>query len=122
MIGKPWTEKEITALHKLAGTMSSPAIGKELKRSGDSVKNKLKNLGLPSFAPKKMDKPAPLPVAPKVVKGSAWRGMAIVNAKPLRKKEVVASRGYVEYCTQCFAPVSNWSEHFERIGHRRPAA
>ncbi len=26
----------------------------------------------------------------------------------------------IEWCPQCFAPVSNWTEHFERMGHRRP--
>jgi len=26
----------------------------------------------------------------------------------------------VEYCRDCGAPVSNWDEHFARMGHRRP--
>jgi hypothetical protein len=28
----------------------------------------------------------------------------------------------LEWCPQCYAPVSNWQEHFERMGHRRSVA
>lgn len=27
----------------------------------------------------------------------------------------------VEWCPKCHAPVSNWQEHYERMGHRRCA-
>jgi hypothetical protein len=38
------------------------------------------------------------------------------------KRSGSAERSRIEYCPTCHSPVSNWQEHFDRMGHRRPAA
>jgi hypothetical protein len=43
-----------------------------------------------------------------------------VSRPALRQVEDRGSR--IEYCSQCGAPVSNWEQHYERMGHRRAAA
>ena len=48
------------------------------------------------------------------------------NSSPTKKmakpKRVQAFRTRaVEYCPECYAPVSNWGQHYERMGHGRIA-
>jgi hypothetical protein len=43
---------------------------------------------------------------------------AVMRATPSE----LGIRTRIEWCPQCRAPVSNWQEHYERMGHRRPVA
>lgn len=112
MAQSKWTDTETERLLELKKTLSLSAIGKEMNRSKDSVRHKLKLL-----RPHGTSK---VPMMIKEVKKEQ-------EAKPLRQKEPVSTRDYhpVEYCTNCCAPVSNWGEHILRMswfGCRRPAA
>lgn len=119
-----WTEHEIAKLRQLSGTMSSAEIGKILGRTKDAVKSQRNRWGLPSYVrvygtPTETVEAAPvsLPVAPKAVPVVLRK----VSGPPLRQKAPSREWPPLEYCPECGAPVSNWEEHHQRMGHRRQA-
>jgi hypothetical protein len=128
---KLWTPNEIATLRKLVAKHNFAEIGKQVNRSKDSVRHKVIQLGLerpynpvkPNTTPKVR---RPVLVAnkePKKPAGHAWRAKPIGNRPPPNKEaKYIHSLHFVEYCPQCYAPVSNWQEHRIRLGHRRPAA
>ena len=102
-----WTQDETNQLIALRSRGLGPTeIGRELKRTRDSVRHKIKFLKRNKIT---------IPVAVKEVKKEEER--------PLRKKE---QTGYVtypllEWCGQCHSPVSNWVDHHNRMGCKKPA-
>lgn len=128
---KLWAPQELATLKKLANKHSFSEIGKQLNRSKSAVRHKIISLGierpLNPAKPQVSKPPKPVLLTPKEPKksnrGNNWRNNSIIK-RPAPKKEPksIHSQNYVEYCPQCYAPVSNWQEHRIRLGHRRPAA
>lgn len=113
-----WTPEQLDELKKYAGALPCSQIGKMLGRSKDAVKNKITSLDLPRFvvtfevrqkAPTK-SKTTPSPREPLV---ALYKN----HTKRFVTQEDASTR--IEWCPQCFSPVSNWQEHFERLGHKR---
>jgi hypothetical protein len=128
---QPWTEEELTRLKELAGTMTARQIGEKIGRGYHGISKQLRKLGLQTWKPPVKEVPVRLPKPVKAkVENKAPEPKPKPVAKPaqapvaLRKKEVKRPliHGEVEWCPECFAPVSNWNEHYQRLGHRRPAA
>jgi len=105
-----WTKEETDqVIALLAKGLGPTAISKELGRTKDSVRHRMRFIKAKSI---------PVPVAPQEIKKEAKRQ----EPKPLRKKE---QTGYVtypplEWCGECHAPVSNWVDHGNRMGCKRP--
>lgn len=115
-----WTDEQIAQLKKLSKTVSAPEIARMIGKTRDAVKNKIERLGLPKFDPYAEPETEPIVVAPEPVQASS-RTIPAYSGPPLRKKEVRGAIGTIEWCGQCGSPVSNWTEHADRLGHRRPA-
>lgn len=116
-----WTPEETKKLVKLAGKMSGPQIAKILKRTRDSVKGKIERMGLPKFdrsAKPIVIAPVPPPEPPKPVAVPQLRQ----PIKPLRQKAPSREYAPLEYCPECHAPVSNWSDHLIRMPECRKRA
>lgn len=121
-----WTLAQTEELKKLAGTMPCSQIGKILDRTKNAVNNKIAILGLPRFATtfqgqqKALKKPKHVKVVePKSVKEpmvALYKNHEAAAAKLVTRTEVPSR---IEWCPQCYSPVSNWAEHFERQGHKR---
>ena len=127
----PWTEEEITRLRDLAGKHSAREISTILGRGYHGISKKIRQLSLPRWVkpvkerPVRVRKPVKAKVEPKPVQARPTPvpkpvAVPVVLYKPEKKRPAV--HGQLEWCSQCFAPVSNWQEHFQRLGHRRPAA
>lgn len=120
-----WTLVQVEELKRLAGTIPCSQIGKILDRTKDAVKNKINSLGLPRFGltfehqqkaikkPKQVKVVEPIPVREPMV---ALYQNHEAAAKKVTRTEVMSR---IEWCPQCYSPVSNWAEHFERQGHKR---
>lgn len=115
-----WSEEQINQLFKLRNDeLSLARIAEVMNRSKDSIRHKIKWLSQQTtdYVPrlKKTTKKEPPKVQP-----------IPLETKPMRrpKPEIVVHR-LIDYCGNCHAPVSNWTEHLERMkqfGCRWPAA
>jgi hypothetical protein len=104
--GKPnWTALDLDALRGMEGlTVAEAAV--KLGRTEKAVRWKAQQLGL------------------------TLRREVFVRAKRVRRESsgkpplraAERHRTCIEWCPECYAPVSNWQEHFERMGHRRRVA
>ena len=126
-----WTPEQVDTLKQYAGKMSSKQIGALIGRSKNAVKNKLAAMDLSRFAvetkpkviKKRIRKPKPKPV--KVAPAPAPEKPPMVSRFKNHEAEARKSLPHhdgpskIEWCPQCYSPVSNWAEHFERLGHRR---
>jgi hypothetical protein len=99
-----WSAAEILALRACEG-MSVEAVMAVTGRSARGVEGKARQLSIQLTGYQKRRMPA---------------GRILSKPKPPRREVVIASQ--IEYCPRCHAPVSNWHQHFERTGHRRPVA
>lgn len=127
----PWSEAELNRIRELSGNFSSVYIGEQIGRSADSIRNKIKKLGLPSFisAP---PKPKMRPLVYGKPKDESVKVKTYVEPReglrqPLEAKSRRQPVSYapLEWCQNCHAPVSSWSEHVSRMSHmgcQRPAA
>ena len=111
---RPWSAAEEILLKDLAGILSVAAIAARIERTEKSVRARAVALGI-SLRHK--------------VRGERRRSCPAVVRTQQPKQHVTRpakpSTAYVtriEYCPQCHAPVSDWSGHFQRLGHRRPSA
>lgn len=52
-------------------------------------------------------------------KESKVKSAKVVMVKTSQPQHPKASSSRLEWCPVCGAPVSNWQEHFERLGHSR---
>lgn len=120
-IEQKWTEEEVKQLRKLAKTMPTPEIAIIMGRSRDSVKNKMDRAWIPRFIPPKaIETPAEMPevvIEPVVV---ASVPEIKEDPKPVLHKPVVRDYSVIEWCPECHSPVSNWTDHQQRLGHKRP--
>jgi hypothetical protein len=137
----PWPPEQVARLRELAGHHSAREISKILNRGYHGVSKQIRKQGLPRWIPpvkarppkppkavapkveKKAPEPKPVPVAkpaPSPVRIKTY----VEPSVPLRQKEPKRSviKGEVEWCSVCGSPVSDWQGHFERLGHRKPAA
>jgi hypothetical protein len=136
-----WTEEQESTLRALAGQPLS-VIAPQVGRTREAVRKHAARLGVRLGAePRRARAPkpervcvervkavrepraartakAPRPDRVRVVKAPAVR-LAKEPARKVVRREVVSR---IEYCRECGAPVSNWEQHFERLGHRRPWA
>lgn len=104
---KRWTASDIQTLVELRSKGLTPsAIGKEMGRSRDSVRNKIKSMQLKGN-----------------VDASAVPKETVV---PVKKNMAIESHSMIDYCPNCHSPVSNWPDHLARMavvmGCRRPMA
>ena len=111
-----WTEEETKqVVASLAKGLSPTAIGREINRSRDSVRHRIKWI---------KSHESLVPTAIVEVKKEEERQTK--EPKPLKKKEKYhVSLPPVEYCLNCHSPVSNWDEHLGRMsvfGCKRSAA
>jgi hypothetical protein len=105
---KRWTEAQEAELLKLSDTLTEEQISERIGRSVRGVQWKAVELGI---------------VLRKGMKEA--RG---ARRQPVRRAAKVAARkstpavwvSQLERCPQCECMVSNWQQHFERMGHRRP--
>lgn len=105
-----WSESEVEQLVELAKKGLGPvAASKELGRTKDSVRHKMKWL-------RDQGKVSASPVA---VKKASKEETPVVK----KYKQVVQSQ--IEYCMNCKSPVSSWDDHLARMsrfGCKRNAA
>ena len=129
-----WTEKQNQQLRDLAPTHTATQIAALIGRSRSSVWSKAHVLGVEPVReglrpPKRLARapkppkaaPGPKLCRPRKAAASTPRKTKAAPAKaavPIRKP----TPPQLEYCPTCHAPVSNWQEHYKRMGHRRPAA
>ena len=112
-----WTEEETKqVVASLAKGLSPTAIGREINRSRDSVRHRIKWI---------KSHESLVPTAIGEVKKEEER--QVKEPKPLRKKEKTGFVTYppLEWCPNCHSAVSNWSDHVSRMAHmgcKRPAA
>ena len=113
---KHWEDNEIKQMVELEKTMTHAQVAKEMGRTKDSVRHKLKWLKEQGIA---------VPTTIKAVKKEEVRQAKekVKEAKPLRKKEQTGYVSYppLEWCGECHAPVSNWRDHAFRMGCKKPA-
>ena len=106
---RQWTQKEVDKLLALKDTLGPSAIGKELGRSRDSIRHKLRTMGVESlhkvYPPKPTRKIKEKPV----------------EARQPKKKRYIAEECTIDWCRSCGSPVSDWVGHRERMGCRRTA-
>lgn len=112
-----WSDSEIEKLIAFRKQGLGPsAIAKELNRTKDSVRHKIRWMKEQQVSSAPVQRPVAIKKAP--VQEPAK------EEKPLRKKEPKpVLHGSVEYCMNCHAAVSNWDQHLERMdrfGCKRP--
>ena len=118
-----WDAQDVERLRSLAPEKTLRELAAELGRSPRAVRSKLAALGLKcAHQPRPRREPAatPQPVRVRVVRLPKEKTASIAAPRRIRPRRIEVSR--IEYCPRCHAPVSNWGEHFERMGHRRTVA
>jgi AraC-like DNA-binding protein len=109
----PWTAEQLDLLRHMAGHAFAERIAKATGRTARAVQQKAEKLGLPL-----KQHGVRLERRSRVDQRAACaREKAPRRRRP--RPEFVAQ---LEWCKQCGAAVSNWQQHFERMGHRRPVA
>jgi len=108
-----WTEEQLATLRAMAGSVPVERIAEATDKSARAVRWKAQQLGLSL-----RQKGSPALRRPRV---DPRPERARENA-PRKKRLRVEVASHIEWCKECGAPVSNWQQHFERVGHRRPAA
>jgi len=111
-------------LRKLAGTISASEIGKRLGRTKDSVKAQLHRWKLPTYVVVYEKKVKPEEVVPTPVEPPKAVPVPLrkVDKPALRQKAPSREWPPLEYCPECHAPVSNWTEHHARMPECRKRA
>ena len=119
----PWSDFELNQLKELAGHFPASHISSQIGRSTEGVRKMIKKLGLKSFV---TTPPKPRPVAarnPSVRKDTPKPVVAPIKPVTVRKASVShISYPPLEWCPSCHSPVSNWVDHQNRLGCKRPAA
>ncbi|MFP5277013.1 MAG: hypothetical protein ACLGPM_07850 [Acidobacteriota bacterium] len=113
---RTWTAEDVSSLRNMEERLTIQEAAEALHRTPRGVRAKAEQLGVklrPKGRPKK-DSP-PRRCTPRKI----GRTLARRRREPVAVARAVSR---LEWCSQCHAPVSNWSQHFERMGHRRPAA
>jgi hypothetical protein len=108
-----WSAEDDAALRELAGVSGVQYLAERLGRTEGSVRKRLEHLGVRARREARVKATAPV----RARKG----GVALRREEPKRVRMGSAAATCMEWCV-CGAPVSNWDEHYERMGHRRPAA
>jgi hypothetical protein len=126
-----WSDREISQLRELAGTIPASEISLKIGRGYDAVSKMIRKLGLPSFAhvfppprPAASPKPVGASKKPKNHVSPQWRGNFLPKKDVVVRKASVNHISYppLEWCPTCHSPVSNWVDHERRLGCKRPAA
>lgn len=108
--GRNWSAEEVARLKELAPTNRLEALAAVLGRTVAAVRAKARSLGLRY-------------VARVWTPGGRKSRTRTRSGRPATRPRVLSvERCCIEYCPQCSAPVSNWQQHFERMGHRRPTS
>ena len=115
-----WTQEETDLLKKLSEVLSARDIGRKLGRTRDSVRHKIAQLHIPGFKPVYET----IETVKQEQNRQEGKGKTPLSERflPQMPKKKVRYATQLEWCPQCGAPVSDWTAHFERLGHRRPAA
>jgi hypothetical protein len=115
-----WSSLDDARLRDLAPKMLPVNIAAVLKRSDSSIRRRAKRLGVLLLDGRKVADDGA-----RRNRVRAERERAAVkkaeSAKMARMRKVIGDVR-VEYCPQCYAPVSDWQGHYERMGHRRSVA
>ncbi len=103
-----WAPADLETLTRLCGDKTAKEIAAILGRNEDNIHKQASRMGM-SFKERRSCKiSAPRPRA---------RDRR-VHASPVQVIRVFERE--LAYCPQCHAPVSNWSQHYERMGHIEP--
>lgn len=105
-----WRPEEDALLREMEGD-SVTVVSTRIGRSPLSVRGRARRLGVRL----KFDGQKPVPSQ------AARKRRQTCESVPAKVRRA-PSESRLEWCSQCHAPVSNWQEHFERMGHRRPVA
>jgi hypothetical protein len=108
-----WTPEKIEVIRQFK---SATEAAKRLGIGKDAVLRRAKRSGI---ILKETRIPSIVKQAPVRVR-TAQKHVPAVKAR--YKRSGSAERSRIEWCPRCGSPVSNWQEHFERLGHKRPAA
>jgi len=109
-----WTEEESERLRGLAGRVTAARAAELLGRTAFAVRGKAVRMGIPF---KREPRPKREPVKREIARQAAPSAIAACRPARVRGKRMEVSR--LEWCGECHAPVSNWQQHYERMGHRR---
>jgi len=105
-----WSEPLIEKLKTLGPTMTAKAFREKYGLAKDSVYNHAKKFKIKFLLE---------PRTPKK-KNPVGDGKRVTKAMPAERKRYAKKEPCrIEWCSTCGSPVSNWQEHFERLGHRR---
>lgn len=123
-----WTKEDVSRLRQLVPTHTAKELSIEFHRNPKAIHTQCQRVGIhavPEIERSRQRRAAKeaIPKEPKAARPP--KPMKEPAPKPIRLVSRPAKSVYrpaLEYCSQCHAPVSNWGEHFERMGHRRPAA
>lgn len=134
---RTFTAEEAARIRELASTMTAREIAAELGKPLHSVRDKALAMGVHFTSGKRGPRPEKYRARPErqyvkppwtpeqdeLLRASAGRCQAAELVRrggvELRRMDV-QSVSRIEWCGDCGAPVSNWDEHYERMGHRRP--
>jgi hypothetical protein len=114
-----WTEEESERLRGLAGRVTAARAAELLGRTAFAVRGKALRMGIPF---KREPRPKRESVERRLVKREIARQAApsaTAACRPARVRDRRMEVSRVEWCGECHAPVSNWQQHYERMGHRR---
>lgn len=113
---RPWIPEQAALLRANAAVMDLAELAALIGRTERSVHMKADLLGI-KLKPTGRLRNGRFPRAPQPPK-RRYEKTAPIALAPARKQPEVSC---LENCPQCRAPVSNWAQHYERMGHRRPA-
>ncbi len=103
-----WEAEDLETLTRLCGDKTAKEIAAILGRNEDNIHKQASRMGM-SFKERRSHKiSTPRPRA---------RDRK-VYATPVQIIRVTERT--IDYCPQCHAPVSNWSQHYERMDHIEP--
>lgn len=125
-----FTPAECDALRAMDGKATLAVAAAELGRPRDTVSRKAHLMQVCLLPSKRLGRArASKPAARRGSEPAKVRLRKPPALKPEKKKPAIALAparkqpevSCLENCPQCRAPVSNWAQHYERMGHRRPA-
>ncbi len=98
-----WTPEQIDRVKNAPPSLTARELAKEIGKSLAAVHHKRHKLGITGVPGSRRPKSEPA---------------RKVHATPIQIIRVTERT--IDYCPQCHAPVSNWSQHYERMGHIEP--
>jgi hypothetical protein len=112
-----WAPEAEARLRALAPTHTPTQASVALGRTDRSVRIKAAKMGL-RMRDGRMRLGSAARARGPAKRQKVAKPIELVRARP---KPVAQEVPCIEFCPECHAPVSNWAQHYERMGHRRRA-